>query len=78
MAMTFICDACGKPTAEPKTLGIAIKRDYCGECAPMIEDMQAAKDRAHERAVEKFNEKMDAARVKFVALHPDARLPDEA
>lgn len=78
MAMTFVCDACGKPTAEPKTLGIAIKRDYCPDCAPVVEDYIAARDRAHVRAVEKFNEKMTAARFAALERGIGRKLPDEA
>ena len=56
MATKRICDGCETAPAVT-TVGTIIPRDYCHECATIALEYLNRRNRAHERAVEKFLEK---------------------
>ena len=74
MATRRVCDGCGS-TEEPMALiGTIIKRDYCSKCATAASAYLERRNRAHERAVEKWLEKHNAILEEYFPLEhlPDA------
>lgn len=73
MATKRVCDGCGS-TEEPMALvGTIIQHDYCPKCAAVASDYLKRRDKAHQRAVEKWLEKHNAILDEFFPLE---KLPD--
>lgn len=74
MSTKRVCDGCGSAEEPMALVGKIIKRDYCPKCAALAFDYLKRRDRAHERAVEKWLEKHNAILEEFIPLEhlPDA------
>lgn len=75
MATKRYCDGCGEPETAPLALiGTIVPREYCPKCAAFAMSYMERRNKAHERAVEKWLEKHNAVLAEFVSLEalPDA------
>lgn len=82
MALRIICDGgCGAATVNPDEFairGIAIKRQYCPNCLPVIDDYLKARSDIHTQAAKLFTDEMTAMRTAYQDQFPNGKLPDES
>lgn len=82
MALRIICDGgCGANTENPEEFGIrgiAIKRQYCPDCLPVIDAYLKARNDLHTEAAKLFTNGMTTMRTAFQEQFPNGKLPDES
>lgn len=76
MALKRYCDGCGEPEGSTplKLVGTIVPREYCPACTARALEYMGHRNKAHERAVEKWLEKHNAILEQFIDLKvlPDA------
>ena len=72
------CDACGKmiDEGEAHTLGVALKREYCHDCAEQVTEFRESLDALHTAASEQWEKDVLALSRSFYTRFPNGKLPD--
>ena len=80
MATQTICDACQKPVEESMRVtrvGVVVKRDYCGDCLPMISKYLVERDHLHDKIATSWQNGLSALKRRVKKDRPGLELPDD-
>ena len=81
MSQTINCDGgCGLTSSnikDFKVLGVAVEREYCAKCAPIVKEYIDDRNKLHSDLTKSWKLKSDKLRSKTRKLLPNGSLPDE-
>ena len=75
MATVQVCDGCGVTESDTESLGHVILRDYCGDCALVVQQAMLALDDAHENLALQWIQANDEIQTQWEKNHTGT-LPD--
>jgi hypothetical protein len=80
MAQVIACDGCigtiQSDAAPFTTYGVAEVKQYCPDCAPLVDRYLKERDEIHENAARQFNEDLEALWAAWKHDRPNGTLPD--
>ena len=76
MGYSKVCDGCGLVSDAVVVRGLIRPRDYCGECAKIVDDYILARDKLHTQIATDWNNGLEAIKTHYEQNFPRMSLPD--